>query len=233
MKLDHVVYFTNGTPEQIVSQQQKLGKHAVVGGHHEKWGTQNALFYMRNAYIEWLSLENKDTAKRAGHPLTNQLLHDLKMGEGWGTLCISVKDIEGFNLEIKKKGFLTSGVFHGERRTPQEKVLKWKMLFIDQPILNQLPFPFFIEWEEGEDIRVANLRKNGILLPANDDFEIKECIFFVQDPLKEISKWANLLSQNISDSNHILLSDVVLKFIATPKGGKERLSDVVIKSINK
>ncbi len=233
MKLDHVVYFTNSAPEQIVAQQLKLGRHAVVGGHHEKWGTQNALMYAHNAYIEWLSVERKEVAKDARHPLTDLLLHDLEMSEGWGTLCVSVKGIKTFNREIQQKGFLTSGVFDAERKTPDGQVLKWKMLFIDQPLLDRLPLPFFIEWEEAENIRFAKLRKDGIILPANDDLEIKECVFCVKDPLKEIVKWTTLLSQKVSDSNRIILPNVVLKFIPLNKNSKERLSDVILQPATK
>ena len=233
MKLDHVVYFTNSTPAQIVSEQQKLGQHAVVGGHHEKWGTQNALMYVSNAYIEWLSVEKENIAKEAGHSLTNLLLHDLETSEGWGTICISIKNIEKFNREIKKKKFSTSGVFDAERKTPDGQVRKWKMLFIDQPVMDQLPLPFFIEWEETEEVRFAKLRKDRTFLPANDELEIKECMFRVKDPLKEISIWANLLSQKINDSNRIILPNVLLKFIPSNKNGKERLSDVIIQPIEK
>jgi hypothetical protein len=229
MRLDHVVYFTRKVPEQIVAEQQKLGRHAVVGGHHEKWGTQNALLYTRNAYIEWLSVERMVIAKKAGHPLTDLLLYDLEAGEGWGTICISVKDIELFNREVKKKGFRTSGVFNAQRKTPDGHLRKWKMLFADQPAFNKLPLPFFIQWEETEKERFAKLRKDEVILPGNEKLKITECIFNADNPLNEISKWANLLSQKISDSGNIVLPNVVLKFI-TNKGSKERLSEVVIES---
>lgn len=229
MRLDHVVYFTKKVPTQIVAEQQKLRRHAVVGGHHENWGTQNALLYTRNAYIEWLSVERMDIAKKAGHPLTDLLLYDLEAGDGWGTICVSVKDIELFNREIKNKGFRTSGVFNAQRKTPDGQLRKWKMLFVEQPELNKLPLPFFIQWEEAEEVRFAKLRKDEVILPGNEKLEITECVFSVNNPLNEIVTWANLLSQKVSDSGNIVLPNVVLKFI-TNKGVKERLSDVVIKS---
>jgi hypothetical protein len=177
--------------------------------------------------VEWLSVERMDIAKQAGHPLTDLLLYDLKAGEGWGAICISVKDIESFNGEIRNKGFRTSGVFNAQRKTPDGQLRKWKMLFAEQPELNKLPLPFFIQWEEAEEVRFAKLRKEGVILPANEKSEITECIFNVDNPLNEISKWANLLSQKISASGNIVLPNVVLKFIKN-KGGKERLSEVVI-----
>ena len=228
MKLDHVVYFTNSSPEQIVARQQKLGQHAVIGGRHEHWGTQNALLYTRNGYVEWLSVEKPEIAQNAHHPLTDLLLHDLKNGEGWGTICISVQNIEQFDKDIQQRNFKTSGVIAAQRKTPNGGVRKWKMLFIDQPVSDQLPLPFFIEWEETEEIRFETLRKEGIILPCNDALKITECVFRINDPLKEVSKWAELLSQKISKTSQLALSNTMLKFMPAGDPGKERLSEVVI-----
>ncbi|MEK5036812.1 VOC family protein [Sporosarcina sp. FSL K6-3457] len=227
MKLDHVVYFTNRTPDEWVAEQQS----AVVGGRHEQWGTHNALMYVKNAYIEWLSVERQDIAEQVDHPLPRLLLHDLKEGEGWGTVCLSVEDIEQFNEEINNKGFSTSGVLSAQRRTATGQLRKWKMLFVDQPVSNELPYPFFIEWEDAEDIRFAKLREEGAITSANEQLEITECVFSVEDPLRETAEWAILLSQKVGDADDIALSNVLLKFVEH-EGGKDRLTDVVIGQAN-
>ena len=232
MKLDHVVYFTRHSPEEIVLAQEELGRHAVVGGRHLQWGTQNALLYVRNAYVEWLSIEDQDLARQADHPLTALLLHDLASGEGWGTLCISVENLEQFDQEIREKNFNTSGVIRAQRKTPNGTVRKWKMLFIDEPVSDQLPLPFFIEWEETEKRRFETLRKDKIILPSNEVLELSSCIFQVKDPSKECAKWATLLSKEIGASNHITLPNAVLKFAVGNGQGNQRLSDVLIKPGN-
>ncbi|MFJ7935053.1 VOC family protein [Sporosarcina sp. NPDC096371] len=223
MKLDHVVYFTNRAPKEWVAEQQ----HAIVGGRHEQWGTHNALLYVKNAYIEWLSVESEDIANKADHPLTRLLLHDLKDGEGWGTICLSVPDIEQFNEEIENKGFRTSGVLPAERKTADGQLRKWKMLFVDQAVSNELPYPFFIEWEDAEDIRFAKLRADGTISSANEQLEITECVFSVEDPLRETAEWAILLSQKVGDADDITLPNVVLRFVEH-EGGKDRLTDVTV-----
>ncbi|NYF25887.1 VOC family protein [Sporosarcina sp. JAI121] len=227
MKLDHVVYFTEKEPAEMVEEQQVIGRHAVVGGRHEKWGTHNALLYAKNAYVEWLSVEKMSIAQQVEHPLTKLLLHDLAEGEGWGTLCLSVEGIEQFKKEVENKGFQTSGVMDAQRRTADGKIRKWKMLFVDQPVSNELPYPFFIEWEESEGIRFANLRNDGTLTPHNEQLEITECVFSVKDPLRETAEWAILLSQKVGNTNDIALPNVVLRFVAHA-GDKDRLTDVVI-----
>ncbi|WP_432361842.1 VOC family protein [Sporosarcina sp. UB5] len=227
MKLDHVVYFTSKSPVEIVEEQKKEGKHTVVGGRHEKWGTHNALMYVKNAYVECLSVERAEFAEQVDHPLTRLLLHDLKEREGWGTICLSVTDIEQFNEDITNKGFATSGVLNAERRTAAGELRKWKMLFVDQPVSNELPYPFFIEWETPEEERFAQLRAEGILTAENEAMEIRECVFGVEDPLRDTGEWAVLLSQKVGDSNDIRIGNVRLRFVQQD-GGKDRLQEVII-----
>ena len=231
MKLDHVVYFTQKEPAQLVEEQQAIGRHAVIGGSHEKWGTYNALLYTQNAYIEWLSVEKEDVAEQANHPLTDLLLHDLKVSDGWGTICLSVDDIERFNEEVENKGFSTSGVLNAERRTADGQIRKWKMFFVNQPVSNELPYPFFIEWEDTDETRFAKLREVGTFTSDNDQLRITECVFSVNDPLRETAEWAILLSQKVGNANNIVLPNVLLKFVAQVSG-KERLTDVVIGQTN-
>jgi len=231
MKLDHVVYFTQKKPAQLVEEQQAIGRHAVVGGSHEKWGTFNALLYTQNAYIEWLSVEKDDVAEQANHPLTDLLLHDIKESDGWGTVCLSVDDIERFNEEVENKGFSTSGVLNAERRTADGQIRKWKMLFVNQSVSNELPYPFFIEWEDTEETRFAKLRVEGTFTSDNEQLRITECVFSVKDPLRETAEWAILLSQKVGNANNIVLPNVLLKFVAQVSG-KERLTDVVIGQTN-
>ncbi len=228
MKLDHVVYFTSKSPDEIVKMQKKEGKHAVPGGKHEKWGTHNALLYVKNAYVEWLSVERPEFAEQVDHPLTQLLLHDLKEKDGWGTICLSVTDIEQFNEDITNKGFATSGVLDAERRTAGGELRKWKMLFVDQPVSNELPYPFFIEWETPEEMRREQLRAEGSLTAENEELVIRECVFGVEDPLRDTGEWAVLLSQKVGDSNDIMIGDICLRFIEQ-ESGKDRLQDVIIR----
>jgi hypothetical protein len=227
MKLDHAVYFTHKTPEEVVSEQCLLGNHVVVGGRHEKWGTRNALMYVKNAYIEYLSIEKMDVAKEVDHPLTKLLLHDLATREGWGTICLSVENIDLFNEEVENKGFKTSGVLAAERRTEDGELRKWKMLFVDQPLSNELPYPFFIEWDEPEEVRLANLRKDGTLIEESEQKEVKECVFYVEDSLLETAEWAILLSRKVGDSDQIELDNVVLRFVQK-ESKLDRLAEVIM-----
>ncbi|QUW23794.1 VOC family protein [Sporosarcina sp. Marseille-Q4063] len=231
IKLDHVVYFTEKSPDDVVNEQEKMGWHAVIGGSHEKWGTHNALMYVGNAYIEWLSVENKNIAEKSDHQLVNLLLRDVPDGEAWGTICLTVDDIESFDMKIRARGYQTSGAIQAERKTASGDIRKWKMLFVDQQPSANLPLPFFIEWEKDDEERFNELREDGTILPDNEKLIITECIFTVNDPEKAAEEWSSLLSTTHSE-NTIALPNADLKFIGKEQKVKEeRLAEVVIEHV--
>ena len=231
IKLDHVVYFTEKPPKMIIEEQKEMGWHAVIGGSHEKWGTHNALMYMNNAYIEWLSVENKEIAEKSGHQLVDLLLEDVQEGEGWGTMCLSVNQLDIFNEKLCAEGYQTSGVIPAERKTVNGQIRKWKMLFVNQAPSENLPFPFFIEWEKDESERYKELRIDGTVLPDNEKLAITECVLSVRDPVVTISEWSKLLS--ITPSGDTLrLPNAKLKFVGIESDArKERLVEVVVEHI--
>jgi hypothetical protein len=231
IKLDHVVYFTDKSPDDVVNEQGEMGWHAVIGGSHEKWGTHNALMYVRNAYIEWLSVENKKIAEKSDHQLVNLLLRDVSGGEAWGTICLSVDDIESFDTNIRARGYQTSGAIQAERKTATGAIRKWKMLFVDQQPSANLPLPFFIEWEKDDEERFNELRHDGTILPDNEKLVITECVFTVNDPAKAAEEWSSLLSTTHS-ANTIALPNADLKFVGKEQKVKEeRLVEVVIEHV--
>lgn len=232
IKLDHVVYFTGKSPTDIVEEQKSLGWHAVIGGSHEKWGTYNALMYVNNAYIEWLSVEHEEIATASDHQLVKQLISDLENRDKWGTICLSVKDINQFNVELNKVGIETSGVLDAERKTLTGEILKWKMLFVKQSPTTELPLPFFIEWEDSISIRYEKLKLDGSLGEDNEELSITSCIFNVFHPAEEASKWASLLNVGLGENNTIHLANTILVFREKEtQVGNERLVDVVIEHL--
>ncbi|WP_081657947.1 VOC family protein [Sporosarcina ureae] len=227
MKLDHLVYFTQNDVQSIVNEQRAKGNPAVVGGKHEDWGTENALLYADNVYIEWLTVEDEDKARIAAEeqPLIAQYFHDRPYGDGWATVCFSVEDMEQWKDELDNKGFTTTKILKASRKTENGELLRWKMLFIEQSVSNELPYPFFIEWEEPEAKRQARLAKTGARTTFHQQQKISECIFHVEDPLRESGEWAILLSQKVGDVHDIQIGGVVLRFIEK-NGTAQRLAEI-------
>lgn len=232
MKLDHVVYFTKQSPTDIVVEQRKLGWYTVVGGSHTQWGTYNALMYVNNAYIEWLSLESEQIAVKCENPLVQLYLYDRNDGEGWGTVCFSVKGIEDFNQQLINKGYTTSGVLNAERTTVQGDTRKWRMVFIEQEPSDALPYPFFIEWEKDEQTRWDELRQDGTLVKSNERLEITDCLFSVENAEETTNQWSTLLGVKKTEDTVIELSNCRMKFIdGASRGKKERLADISIEHL--
>lgn len=198
MYLDHVVHFIGQKPEQALKYWHSLKFPAAAGGRHEKWGTFNALLYLKDCYIEWLAVEKEGVAAAAGHPLTQQLLYNKK---GFGTICLRTDSIAALNDGLLRDGFATSGILDAERRAADGNRIKWKMLFIQEEVSDQLPSPFFIEWQENDAARYGNLRKSGAIQPLNEELAIEKCVFGVHDVEASKEKWKKLLGGRLELAN--------------------------------
>ncbi|MCM3612238.1 VOC family protein [Planococcus sp. MERTA32b] len=216
MKFDHVIHFIEETPEHAVEFWKQKNQHAVLGGRHENWGTLNALWYGRDSYIEWLSLENRQIAESAAHPLTKLLLHDRG---GFGTVCFRVESIEELEGRLTAEGFQTSGILDGSRRTSEGKMIEWKMLFINEDFSDRLPNPFFIEWNEPDDERFEGLLASGVIAPADENRVLERCVFGVDDAEAAGRKWEALLGGSLQ------LANCKIEF-RKRTGPKERLEEV-------
>ena len=216
MLLDHVVHFIDEQPQKAVEYWRQHGFYAAIGGQHVNWGTHNALFYTKDCYIEWLAVEKPDVAEAADHPLTELLLHDQK---GFGTICLRTKSIAELDSRLNRAGFETSGVLDAERRTGTGELIRWRMLFIKEEAADQLPSPFFIEWQESDEQRYEALRKRGAIEPVNEELAIERLVFGVKDPEAAENKWRKIFGGSLE------LPNCRLEFKRTEQQ-KERLEKV-------
>ncbi|MFC7366193.1 MULTISPECIES: VOC family protein [Bhargavaea] len=227
MKLDHAVYLSNRTPEEDAAAWKEQGMNGAPGGRHEQWGTQNALYYARNAYIEALSVEKPEIAETSTQPLARLLVHDLAAyGPGWGTICLRPGNLYEFDERLNEKGFRTTGVQEASRRTASGDLLEWKLLFIDEEIGDDLPKPFFIDWGMEDDVRMKQLLSSGTMPEENLASRITEAVFLVREPEATAGRWAEMLGLGKPAGNRLVLENAELVF----KRGKEpeRLADVIL-----
>lgn len=228
MYLDHIVHHVTKKPIETADDWNAKGLHAVVGGQHTHWGTYNALLYTKTSYIEWLALEHEEVANHANHPLVNLLLHDLKTGPGFGTICIRTKTIDKLCKQLEEKGIETSGVLHAERKTTSGQVRKWKMLFVKEEVSDALPTPFFIEWQESDEERYQLLREDGTIEASNLELTISSCEFHVHNPREVMDKWQGYFGMKEQNEQTLLLSNTHLVFKQLETGTKERLASIYI-----
>lgn len=216
MKLDHIVHFVRKNPQEAAAFWREKGFHAAVGGQHIHWGTHNALLYVKDCYVEWLSVEKKEVALAAEHPLTRQLLYDQV---GFGTVCLRTSNIHGVSADLKSRGIHTSGVLDAERRTEAGQLIQWKMLFIEEEVSAGLPSPFFIEWQETDQARYKKLKENGTIQESNTEMAIERCVFGVWNPEQAADAWRKILGGSLE------LENCRIEFRKTDRP-KERLEEV-------
>ncbi|ANU08941.1 hypothetical protein A1A1_10396 [Planococcus antarcticus DSM 14505] len=216
MELDHIVHFVSKNPQETTARWQGRGFHAAVGGQHLSWGTHNALLYLKDCYIEWLSVEKEEIALQADHPLTRQLLHDQV---GFGTICLRTNNIQRLNDDLREQEINTSGVLDAERRTESGELIKWKMLFIKEEVTAKLPSPFFIEWQETDGQRYKKLRDHGAIQESNEILAIECCVFGVKDIKRVANAWKKILGGSLE------LHNCRIEFRETDRL-KERLEEV-------
>lgn len=219
MKLDHIVHFTHTDPKASSKFWNDQGFHAVTGGSHKDWGTQNALMYGPDYYIEWLTVEDEGIARGSRHPLVEQLRHD---DRGFGTICLRSDDLDQLAREIESKGFQTIGPMDAERLTETGEIIRWRLLFVDQPISSALPLPFFIEWEERDEARFAGLKKKGAMTELNESLRLEALVFSVKDPAQREAEWKKLFGDSLALENCQLLFE--------QGDGPERLREVRFES---
>lgn len=192
---DHLVHFIQVHPQQAVKQMSMLGLHAVAGGRHENWGTFNSLCYFDLSYIEFLGLEHPDVAEQAReYGLIDQLLLDLPKGEGLGTIALRTDNMEESAAILRSKGIRVRGPFPGSRQRSDGRVISWKMLFLERES-DDLPLPFFIQWEQTDEERRADLAQNGIIAPhPAGEIALDYVAYAVGDLDKTGKQWQDLFS---------------------------------------
>lgn len=186
-KLDHIVHFVDRHPLEAVEMFKKQGLHAVTGGRHENWGSYNSLCYVKElAYLEFLSVEDREKANATNNPLIHRLLK--QQAEGLGQLAIRTEQIEEVKAELEEKGLQTGDIISASRKREDGSLLEWKMLFIQQSD-EDCPFPFFIQWNQTDDERKHDLHQKGALPADNLNVEISKVHYVVKDVNKTVLKW--------------------------------------------
>jgi hypothetical protein len=190
LAFDHLVHFTND-PVMAAEKLQQKGFSASPGGEHPHWGTFNALSYFGLCYLEFLGINHRNTAETAAleNDLIKQATQLLPNREGFGRVALRTSDIESVATRMKGRGFKIQGPIPGQRTRADGITIQWKMLFIKSPGDEQLPFPFFIQWNQSDEERKQDLDKNN-KAHSISDLKLKEVVFAVHDSHMTASIWA-------------------------------------------
>ncbi|WP_159886681.1 VOC family protein [Paenibacillus puerhi] len=186
LAFDHLVHFVRDTAA-AADQLRQSGFHVVTGGKHESLGTENALVYFGLSYVELLGVYDRAATERASHiPVMRQLLSDLALSEGPGTLAIRTSDMEATVAGLRDRGLAVLGPFQGSRERPDGTVVRWTMALLE-PSDGALPPPFVIQWEQEDAERSLELERDGALRPGG--LELVYIGLAVDDAEKTAFEW--------------------------------------------
>ncbi|HET6872586.1 MAG TPA: VOC family protein [Sporolactobacillaceae bacterium] len=191
-RFDHLVHFTKN-PEEAAQIMIKHGFHAVKGGHHESWGTYNSLCHFGLPYIEFLGLEDLTVAQKVTHnTLISQVVDEFEQGEGFLRLAIRTDNIEEAARHFSSLGLHTIGPVEGERRREDGTLLKWAMLFIEEPgARDPYNYPFIIDWKVSDEGRATALQDLGLIAPHSQT-QLTEIGIGTRDPHETLTNWSRL-----------------------------------------
>ncbi|WP_080845936.1 VOC family protein [Cytobacillus gottheilii] len=194
--LDHIVHFIGNDPQHVVHTFQNKGIHAVAGGSHKNWGTYNSLLYSGLAYIEFLAIEHAEIAAKSDNPLVIHLRNTIKREEGIGQICFRTEHIDKLQQHLHNLNLKTLPIFHGSRIRQDGKQIEWKMLFIEDKD-PYIPLPFFIEWKENDESRLAELKTGGFVDSNLENSQIKRVEWPVTDYKKAALSWSSLFGEQM------------------------------------
>ncbi|MDF2681422.1 MAG: hypothetical protein K0R47_2612 [Brevibacillus sp.] len=199
LSLDHIVHFLHRTPAAATEQFRLLGYHAVAGGRHVRWGTWNSLSYFGLSYVEFLAVELTELAKESDNPLIRQLVEEQGRGEGFGQIALRTRQMDQWATELREKGLQVTGPVAGSRTRDDGTVIRWRMLFSEDPQGSQVP-PFLIEWQESDEERVKDLKNRGMIADHPNGAESIQSVGYAVAKLDEAAKqWERWFGWESSD----------------------------------
>ena len=218
---DHIVHFVE-KPEHAIADLQQEGLHVVAGGQHEMWGTYNSLCYFDLSYIELIGINNEDVfAEAAKKP---QTLHESyeknKRTNGFTRVALRTTTIEQDAAKFKAAGYEVYGPEAFSRTKPDGTVIRWQLLHIGKGSV-KVSYPFFIQWDEPDEVRRENLTNAGVIAPHTaGDLKITEISYILERTgyLQELAALVGAKLEFVMDEKYgaeiavVELNGVVFKF---------------------
>ena len=146
--LDHLIVAVSDINEAEKNYSKVFGIDPVWRGEHTEYGTENSLFNFNNTYFELLAAKGEGL----GAVLVNHALQET--GEGLIGIVFGTDNLKETHKKLSKKGFLGDISFGEGLNLKNNKIRKWKNLFLP-PELTRGIFSFLIEHTEG-NLPIAN-----------------------------------------------------------------------------
>lgn len=216
---DHVVHVVK-KPEQAVEYLQNEGIHAVMGGKHEMWGTYNALSYFDLSYIECIGIFDDALFEQAASEKYSLHASIAQDKSGLSRFAVRTTTIEQDAEKFREAGFEVSGPTAFSRTREDGSVVGWQLLYIGTPT-TKFACPFFIQWDEADDVRREALETQGVIAKhATGDLQLAELHFVVPNfvTLEKLAVLCDVTIEKVSNVNDnvdimkVLLPNITLVF---------------------
>ena len=160
-RIDHVMICVPDL-QQGIDAYTRLGFTISPGGVHPGQGTQNAIAFHDEDYLELLSVRDRDEYL-SGHP-GGGLLEFLALGGGLRYIAVQSDDLVADVAQMRQRGVDVSEPRDGARQTPTGQALRWQAATLGP----RHPLPiFFIEHRtplpERRRAAQAGPHPNGVL----------------------------------------------------------------------
>lgn len=153
-RFDHAVIAVADL-HRAIEAYRALGFDVFPGGRHEHRGTHNALIRFGGAdYIELLGIYDSERAIESG--LNGRTLAEFVRYREGGLVghCYATDDIVAEAERTREAGLEMVGPFEMKRERPDGRALTWRLLVpVDIPWRRR--WPFFIEWNDPDEVRLA------------------------------------------------------------------------------
>lgn len=207
--VDHIVHYVKN-PKEAKRFMEFQNFHVVEGGHHPQWGTYNTLCYFGLTYIEFIGVYDGDIAKQAAevpYSLARMFLEE-NYAEGHVTIALRTTEIEAVHQRFVEAGYETFGPKQYTRKRPDGTVLKWELLYVGKPD-QKIRFPFFIQWEEPDDVRLKHLKDTGSF--SSENGEITKIFYAAENAYETAIEWQQLLGGQVVDTE-LKLNNMTIEF---------------------
>jgi catechol 2,3-dioxygenase-like lactoylglutathione lyase family enzyme len=157
-RIDHVMICVADLARGVEAYR-RIGFDVQLGGAHASGGTENAIAFLQEDYLELLAV-------RAGqsHEASAGLRQFLAGGDGLRYLAVQSDDLAADVAAMRARGVDVSEVADGGRRTPAGQELRWRAASLGAR--NLLPI-FFIQHltplAERRGVSAAGEHPNGVL----------------------------------------------------------------------
>jgi catechol 2,3-dioxygenase-like lactoylglutathione lyase family enzyme len=153
-RFDHAVIAVADL-ERAIEAYRALGFDVSPGGRHEHRGTHNALIRFGGAdYLELLGVYDPEKAIESG--LNGRTLAAFVRDRQGGLVghCYATDDIEAEAERTREAGLEMVGPFEMKRERPDGLAITWRLL-VPQDVPWRRRWPFFIEWDDPDEERLA------------------------------------------------------------------------------